>query len=1358
MLQRQLHASRFIRGNLSLRILGAPSARYLIRHSGSTRTMASSGKPFEGVSLDDLPKSWNFTASLPPDQAFPTPADSHKTPRDKILPRQVRDALFTWVRPVQQEDPELLAVSPAALRDIGIKEGEEKTEDFRQLVAGNKLYGWDEEKLEGGYPWAQCYGGFQFGQWAGQLGDGRAISLFEATNPASNVRYELQLKGAGLTPYSRFADGKAVLRSSLREFVVSEALNALNIPTTRALSLTLLPHSKVRRETTEPGAIVLRFAQSWLRLGTFDIMRARGDRALIRKLATYIAEDVFGGWETLPGRLESPEDPKKSPPPKRGISASEVQGPSNAAENRFQRLYREIVRRNAVTVAHWQAYGFMNGVLNTDNTSVYGLSMDYGPFAFMDNFDPSYTPNHDDHMLRYNYKNQPTIIWWNLVRLGEALGELVGIGAQVDDETFVNKGIREEQEKELVERAENLITQAGEEYKTVFLNEYKRLMTARIGLRNFKETDFDELFSEGLDTMEALELDFNHFFRRLGTIKLADIADPAGRKEKAAIFFHKEGPPQAVSADDAKERIAKWLEKWRVRVLEDWGSESSDALSEDQDAERRQAMKQVNPNFVPRGWILDEVIRRVEKEGEREVLNRITHMALHPFEDSWDGVAIDGVERAAAASRAFATTPRRAAEVELTIAGSALIQACEKAGATVPRKLMIAGNCRMCLVEVEKAPKPVASCAWPVQPGMVVKTNSPLTHKAREGVMEFLLANHPLDCPICDQGGECDLQDQSMRYGADRGRFHEIGGKRAVEDKNIGPLIKTSMNRCIHCTRCVRFANDIAGAPEMGSTGRGNDLQIGTYLEKNLDSEMSGNIIDHCPVGALTSKPYAFRARPWELKHTESIDVLDGLGSNIRVDSRGLEVMRVLPRLNDDVNEEWINDKTRFACDGLKTQRLTVPLIKREGKFETADWEEALTVIAKAYQQTNPQGNEFKVIAGALTEVESLVVAKDMANKLGSENLALDTPTGSQPLAHGVDVRSNYLFNSKIWGIEESDCILIVGSNPRHEAAVLNARIRKQWLRSDLEIGVVGETWESTFEFEHLGADHAALKKALAGPFGKKLQAAKKPMIIVGSGVTDHVDAKAFYETVGTFVNQNAANFRTAEWDGYNVLQREASRAGAFEVGFVTPSAEVAQTKPKFVWLLGADEVNEADIPKDAFVVYQGHHGDRGAQIADIVLPGAAYTEKAGTYINTEGRVQMTRAATSLPGAARTDWKILRAASEFLGAPLPYDDVAAVRDRMIEISPALAAYDVVEPVALKELSKVQLVEQNKGAKASNQPLKKVIENFYFTDVISRSSPTMARCSAAKTTGDPRTNFMAPGMEEDRPMGQVAYGA
>jgi NADH dehydrogenase (ubiquinone) Fe-S protein 1 len=635
------------------------------------------------------------------------------------------------------------------------------------------------------------------------------------------------------------------------------------------------------------------------------------------------------------------------------------------------------------------------------------------------------------------------------------------------------------------------------------------------------------------------------------------------------------------------------------------------------------------------------------------------------------------------------------------------------------RKLMIAGNCRMCLVEVERSPKPVASCAWPVQPGMVVKTNSPLTHKAREGVMEFLLANHPLDCPICDQGGECDLQDQSMRYGADRGRFHEIGGKRAVEDKNIGPLIKTSMNRCIHCTRCIRFANDVAGAPELGSTGRGNDMQIGTYLEKNLDSELSANVIDLCPVGALTSKPYAFRARPWELKKTESIDVLDALGSNIRVDSRGLEVMRVIPRLNDDVNEEWINDKTRFACDGLKTQRLTLPLVRREGKFEPASWEQALTQVAAAWRALAPKDNEFKVIAGELTEVESLVAMKDLANRLGSDNLALDMPSGSQPLAHGIDVRSNYLFNSTIWGVEEADCILIVGSNPRHEAAVLNARIRKQWLRSELEIGVVGESWDSTFEFEHLGTDFASLKKALSGPFGKKLQSAKRPMIILGSGVTDHADAKAFYELVGGFVDKNASNFLTEAWNGYNVLQRAASRVGAFEVGFVTPSAAVAETKPKVVWLLGADEFSEADIPKDAFVIYQGHHGDRGAQIADIILPGAAYTEKAGTYMNTEGRAQQTRAATSLPGAARTDWKIIRAMGEFLGVSLPYDDVTSLRERVAEISPALVTYDVVEPVALKQLSKVQLMDQNKGSKAIGGPLKKVIDNFYFTDVISR---------------------------------------
>ncbi|GAM83711.1 hypothetical protein ANO11243_017000 [Dothideomycetidae sp. 11243] len=721
------------------------------------------------------------------------------------------------------------------------------------------------------------------------------------------------------------------------------------------------------------------------------------------------------------------------------------------------------------------------------------------------------------------------------------------------------------------------------------------------------------------------------------------------------------------------------------------------------------------------------------------------------------------------ATRAFASTPRRAAEVEIFVddqpvkieAGSALIQACEKAGKTIPRycyheKLMIAGNCRMCLVEVERAPKPVASCAWPVQPGMRVKTDSPLVHKAREGVMEFLLANHPLDCPICDQGGECDLQDQSMRYGADRGRFHELGGKRAVEDKNIGPLVKTSMNRCIHCTRCIRFANDVAGAPEMGSTGRGNDIQIGTYLETALDTELSGNVIDLCPVGALTSKPYAFRARPWELQHAESVDVMNGLGSAIRVDTRGLQVMRVLPRLNDDVNEEWIDDKSRFACDGLTTQRLTTPLIRRDNQFFPATWEQALVEISDKFQTIAPKGDEVKFIAGHLVETETLVAAKDLANRLGSENLALDQPLGSAPIVHGTDVRTNYAFNSRITGVEEADAILLVGTNPRWEASVLNARIRKQWLRSDLEVGLVGEDFTSTFEYEKLGTSASDLKSALTSAFGKKLAAAKRPMIIVGSSVTDHPDGKAVYEQLGSFIEKHKSSMQTPEWNAFNVLQRTASRAGAFEVGFTVPSAATASTTPKVVYLLGADEISAADLPKDAFVIYQGHHGDRGAALADVVLPGAAYTEKSGTYVNTEGRVQLGRAATSIYGAARDDWKILRAVSEAIGSPLPYDDVESLRDRMAEISPALRRYDIVEPTSaeIASLSKVQLVDANKGASsASSKPLKTAIEDFYFTDAISRSSPTMARCSAAKEQKDPRTNFMAAG--ELQPLSQYS---
>ncbi|TDZ23360.1 UPF0061 protein [Colletotrichum orbiculare MAFF 240422] len=605
-------------------------AAQLSNGPGSVTTNPTNGS-HERLPLAELPKTWHYTSSLPADSLFPTPADSHKTPRDQIGPRQVREAAFTWVRPETAEDPELLAVSPAALRDIGIKEGDETTEEFRQTVAGNRLHGWDEEKLEGGYPWAQCYGGFQFGQWAGQLGDGRAISLFETRNPETKVRYELQLKGAGITPYSRFADGKAVLRSSIREFIVSEALNALGIPSTRALSLTLLPKSRVRRETVEPGAIVLRFAQSWIRLGNFDLPRARGDRNLIRTLATYVAEDVLGGWEKLPGRLENPDEPAKNLEAARGVAATDIQGPEDSAENRFTRLFREVARRNALTVAKWQAYGFMNGVLNTDNTSIMGLSIDFGPFAFMDNFDPAYTPNHDDYMLRYSYRNQPTIIWWNLFRFGEALGELLGAGANVDDDIFVSQGVEESSAEVLVARAEKLIMQVGEEYKALFLSEYKRLMTLRLGLKKFKDSDFDELFSNLLDNMETHELDFNHFFRRLSSVKLSDIADEGARREVAARFFHNEG----VTGGEAKGRddVGTWLGKWRARVVEDWG--------EDSDVEREKAMKAVNPNFVPRGWVLDEIIKRVEKDDERDVLRRVMHMALNPFADSWDGAEFE---------------------------------------------------------------------------------------------------------------------------------------------------------------------------------------------------------------------------------------------------------------------------------------------------------------------------------------------------------------------------------------------------------------------------------------------------------------------------------------------------------------------------------------------------------------------------------------------------------------------------------------------------------------------------------------------------------------------------------------------
>ncbi|KAF8227511.1 NADH-ubiquinone oxidoreductase [Tricholoma matsutake] len=701
--------------------------------------------------------------------------------------------------------------------------------------------------------------------------------------------------------------------------------------------------------------------------------------------------------------------------------------------------------------------------------------------------------------------------------------------------------------------------------------------------------------------------------------------------------------------------------------------------------------------------------------------------------------------------RTFSSSTARNAEITLTVdgkevtvpQGSALIQACEAAGATIPRfcyhdRLAIAGNCRMCLVEVERSPKPVASCAMPAMPGAKVFTNTPMVHEARSGVMEFLLANHPLDCPICDQGGECDLQDQSMRYGSDRTRFHEIAGKRAVENKDFGPLVKTSMNRCIQCTRCVRFANEVAGVEELGTTGRGNDLQIGMYVEKTMDSELSGNVVDLCPVGALTSKPYAYHARPWELKNTESIDVMDAVGSNIRIDSRGVQVMRIQPRTNDDVNEEWISDKTRYAYDGLRFQRLTTPLIKQGDRFVSASWEEALNAIANGLTSSGAQGDEIQAIAGHLADTESMVVLKDFINRLGSDNLGLDQVGGTAAPVHGIDVRSNYLLNSTIAGVEEADVILLVGTNPRHEAAVLNSRIRKSWLHTGLEVGLIGDRVDTAYGYEYLGSDAKAVSEFITGKsaFAQKFKAAKKPLIIIGSALTEHPDGAATYSSLARYVELNKGTVITPEWNGFSVLQRIASRPAAYEIGFV-PSKKAAATKPKFIYLLNADEMEPKSISQNAFVVYQGHHGDLGAQLADVCLPAAAYTEKSMTWVNTEGRSQLGRAAVPPPGAAREDWKIIRALSEVVGTPLPYDDVLQVRDRMWEISPALVRYDVTEPTSTDVVVaglKV-LAARTMGAKISGGVFQRPITNFYQTDPISRASVTMAQCTRAFVKGE-----------------------
>ena len=663
-------------------------------------------------------------------------------------------------------------------------------------------------------------------------------------------------------------------------------------------------------------------------------------------------------------------------------------------------------------------------------------------------------------------------------------------------------------------------------------------------------------------------------------------------------------------------------------------------------------------------------------------------------------------------------------EIEVP-AGTTILQACDLAGVEVAHfcfheRLAIAGNCRMCLVEVERSPKPIASCAMPVGDGMVVYTNSEKAVKARKGVMEFLLINHPLDCPICDQGGECDLQDQAMAYGFDRGRFEE--NKRAVRDKNFGPLVETHMTRCIHCTRCIRFLSEIAGVQELGATGRGEDMEITTYIERALGSELSANIIDLCPVGALTSKPYAFMARPWELMKTESVDVLDAVDSNIRVDSRDAQVLRVLPRLNEAVNEEWISDKTRYAIDGLRRRRLDRPYVGRRGVRAETDWREALDTVADRLKLV--PGERIAAIAGDLCDVESMFALKELLTGLGATSL--DCRQDGAKL--DPRCRAGYRFNTTIAGIEQADACLLIGTNPRWEAPLVNARLRKRYLQGGFDIAAIGPALDLSFPVRMLGEGGEILSVIAAGAHSwcEALHAAKNPMLIMGQGALARRDggqvlaaARAIAESHG-LVREG--------WNGFNVLHRAAARVGGLDLGFipgpggrdVTGIIEACRSgEIEVLYLLAADEIDLSDLGR-AFVVYQGHHGDRGAAHADVILPGAAYTEKDGIYVNTEGRVQFGRRAVFPPGDAREDWKILRALSGAIGRPLAFDSLGELRQRLRDASPTFAVADEVTPAAWGEFGRPGPVDP--------APFVSPIADFYRTDPISRASATMAECS------------------------------
>lgn len=656
--------------------------------------------------------------------------------------------------------------------------------------------------------------------------------------------------------------------------------------------------------------------------------------------------------------------------------------------------------------------------------------------------------------------------------------------------------------------------------------------------------------------------------------------------------------------------------------------------------------------------------------------------------------------------------------------GLTVLQACELAGAEVPRfcyhdRLSIAGNCRMCLVEMEKSPKPIASCAMPVAEGMVIHTNTPSVKKAREGVMEFLLINHPLDCPICDQGGECDLQDQAMAFGRDRNRY--IENKRAVKDKDLGPLVKTIMTRCIHCTRCIRFATEVAGVEELGATGRGEEMEVGTYVERALTSELSGNIVDLCPVGALTSKPYSFSARPWELRKTQTIDVMDAVGSNIRVDARGREIMRVLPRLNEEINEEWISDKARYACDGLQHGRLDRPYVRKDGKLVPVGWGEAFDAIAAKLKSVN--GANIGAIAGDIVDAESMVALKDLMTALGSTNI--DCRQDGAKL--DPQARVSYLFNTGIAGIEDADALLLIGTNPRWEAPLVNARIRKRWLRGNFPIGLVGVPHDLTYDASYLGGGPESLKEVLSGNgFSEILASAKRPMLIVGQGALTRPDGGAVLRLARNIAEK--FGLVSSEWNGFNVLHTAAARVGGLDIGFVPTSggkdvegilAGAESGTIGLVYLLGADEVDMSRLAK-TFVVYQGHHGDAGAAAANVVLPGAAYTEKPGTYVNTEGRVQRALRAAFPPGEAREDWAILRALSERVGHRLPYDTLEAVRQRLTEVAPTFADSDT--------LAAAPWASFGTETDTTSQPFVEPIRDFYLTNAVCRASTTMAQCS------------------------------